>query len=164
MEMANTSPQGPVYLSLPREVLGEVATGAAESNRARRALPRAPEARAGDIETLADWIAAARNPLIITGMLGRDPRDSVVLARLAERYALPVVPYKTRYFALSANHPMFQGSAPGPLLKEADLVIVFEADVPWMPSKEAPPATRASCKSARIRCTVGCRCAGFRPT
>ncbi len=64
----------------------------------------------------------------------------MVLARLAEQWALPVVPYNTRYFAISANHPMFQGSAPGPLLKEADLVIVIEADVPWIPGKEHPPA------------------------
>jgi acetolactate synthase-1/2/3 large subunit len=35
---------------------------------------------------------------------------------------------------------MFQGSAPRPLLDEADLVIVFDTDVPWLPSKEAPPA------------------------
>ena len=139
MEIANTSPQGPVYLSLPREVLGEVLPAAAESNRIHRAVPRPPEARAADIDTLADWIAAARNPLIITGMLGKDPRDCVVLARLAERYALPVVPYNTRYFAMSADHPMFQGSAPGPLLQDADLVIVFETDVPWLPSKVAPP-------------------------
>jgi acetolactate synthase-1/2/3 large subunit len=139
LEMANTSPQGPVYLSLPREVLGEI-VGTAESNRAHRARPRAPEAASRDIDQLADWIAAARNPLIITGMLGRDPRESVALARLAERYALPVVPFNTRYFALSANHPMFQGSAPGSLLKDADLVIVFESDVPWIPSKESPAA------------------------
>ena len=139
MEIANTSPQGPCYLSLPREVLGERMSAPAESNRTHRAIPRPPEARAGDIDTLADWIAAAKNPLIITGMLGKDPNDSVVLARLSERYALPVVPYNTRYFALSADHPMFQGSMPGPLLQEADLVIVFETDVPWLSSKEAPP-------------------------
>ena len=139
LEMANTSPQGPVYLSLPREVLGETIEPAA-SNRAHRARPRPPEAASRDIEQLADWIAAARNPLVITGMLGRDPRDSVALARLADRYALPVVPFNPRYFALSANHKMFQGSAPGPLLKDADLVIVFEADVPWIPSRDQPAA------------------------
>jgi acetolactate synthase-1/2/3 large subunit len=94
LEMANSSPQGPVYLSLPREVLGEV-VGPVESNRGQR---------------------------------------------LAERYALPVVPYNTRYFALSANHPMFMGSAPGVLLKDADLIIVFETDVPWIPSRETPDA------------------------
>ena len=36
---------------------------------------------------------------------------------------------------------MFMGSAPGPLLESADLVIVFETDVPWIPSKERPPAS-----------------------
>jgi acetolactate synthase-1/2/3 large subunit len=35
---------------------------------------------------------------------------------------------------------MFQGSAPRPLLDSADLVIVIESDVPWIPSKEQPPA------------------------
>ncbi len=137
LELASASPQGPVYLSLPREVLGEVVEPA-PSNRAHRARPRPPTPVAGDIEQLAEWIAAARNPLIITGMLGRDPSDSVALTRLADRYALPVVPFNTRYFALSASHPMFQGSVPGPLLKDADLVIVFEADAPWIPSREAP--------------------------
>jgi acetolactate synthase I/II/III large subunit len=128
-----------VYLSLPREVLGET-VAAVESNRAHRARPRAPEAASRDIDQLADWIASARNPLIITGMLGRDPKESVVLTRLAERYALPVVPFNTRYFALSANHPMYFGSAPGLLLKDADLVIVFDTDVPWIPSRESPGA------------------------
>jgi acetolactate synthase I/II/III large subunit len=139
LEIATASPQGPAYLSLPREVLGEVMSAASESNRTHRAIPRPPEARANDIDTLADWIAAAKNPLILTGMLGKDPNDSVVLARLAERYALPVVPFNTRYFALSADHPMFQGSTPDPLLQDADLVIVFETDVPWLPGKVSPP-------------------------
>lgn len=137
LELATSSPQGPVYLSLPREVLGETIE-AAPSNRGQRARPRAPVPAQDDIEQLAGWIAEAKNPLIITGMLGRDPRESIVLSRLADRCALPVVPYNTRYFALSANHHMFQGSAPGPLLHDADLVIVFEADVPWLPGKEAP--------------------------
>ena len=34
---------------------------------------------------------------------------------------------------------MYLGAAPGALLTEADLVIALEADVPWIPSKEAPP-------------------------
>jgi acetolactate synthase-1/2/3 large subunit len=140
MELATASPQGPVYLSLPREVLGEVMSAPAESNRHQRARPRAPVAAASDIEQLADWIAEAEHPLIITGMLGRDPRESTVLARLADRYALAVVPFNTRYFALSSDDPMFQGSAPGPLLAEADLVIVIDTDVPWIPSREAPEA------------------------
>ncbi len=114
LELAMTSPKGPVYLSLPREVLGEVVHATAESNRAHRARPRAPVPSAADIEQLADWIASARAPVVITSLLGQDPRDAVVLSRLAERWALPVIPYNTRYFAISANHPMFQGSMPRP--------------------------------------------------
>ncbi len=140
LELAMSSPKGPVYLSLPREVLGEVVTTPAESNRAHRAQPRAPVPSSPDIEQLAKWIAEARSPLIITGLLGQDPRDATVLSRLAERWALPVIPYNTRYFAISANHSMFQGSMPGPLLDDTDLVIVIEADVPWLPSREQPPA------------------------
>ena len=92
LEMAMSSPKGPVYLSLPREVLGEVMDAPAASNRLHRARPRAPVPASADIEQLAEWIAAARSPLVITGGLGQDPRDAVVLARLAEQWALPVVP------------------------------------------------------------------------
>ena len=141
LELAMSSPKGPVYLSLPREVLGEVAATPAESNLAHRARPSAPIPSPSDIDKLAEWIAAARAPLIVTGHVGQDPRDAVVLSRLAEQWALPVIPYNTRYFALSANHPMFQGSMPGPLLDSADLVVVIESDVPWLPSREEPPTT-----------------------
>jgi acetolactate synthase-1/2/3 large subunit len=140
LELAMASPKGPVYLTLPREVLGEAAITPAESGRAHRARPRAPVPAPADIEQLADWIAMARAPLLITGLLGQDPRDAVVLSRLAEQWALPVIPYNTRHFAISANHSMFQGSMPRPLLDDADLVIVIEADVPWLPSREQPPA------------------------
>ena len=140
MEIAQMSPQGPVYLSLPREVLGETLEKPAESAIAHRARPQSPTPRREDVETLADWIAAAKNPLIITGHLGRDPRDAVVLEHLADKYALPVIPYMTRYYAIGGDHPMFFGSAPGTMLASADLVIVFDTDVPWIPSKQTPPA------------------------
>src|SRR5579883_346402 len=136
LEIATVSPPGPVYLSLPREVLG--APAAEQPKPGPRARPAPPAASAAEAERLAEWIAAARLPLIVTGTLGRDPRESALLADLAERFALPVVPFNTRYFALSSAHPMFQGSLPGPLLAEADLVIVWESDVPWYPSKEGP--------------------------
>ena len=139
MEMAMSSPKGPVYLSLPREVLGEAMDKSPDSNWERRARPRSPVPAPADVEYLAELIAAAEAPLVITGSLGQDPRDAVILTRIAEHWALPVVPYNTRYFAISANSPMFQGSVPGPLLKTADLVIVIEADVPWLPSQEHPP-------------------------
>ncbi|MBV8703513.1 MAG: hypothetical protein JO118_07350 [Acetobacteraceae bacterium] len=116
LEIATASPAGPVYLSLPREVLGEVVGAGAGAPHRPRARPGPPLPDLADVDRLADWVARARMPLVITGTLGRDPRESAALARLADRFALPVVPFNTRYFALSSAHPMFQGSDPGPLL------------------------------------------------
>jgi acetolactate synthase-1/2/3 large subunit len=138
LELAQTSPTGPVYLALPREVLGEEIGPRADAPRRPRARPEPPRAAAGDVERAAEWIAAARNPLVITGQLGRDPHEAVLLTRLAERFALPVVPFNPRHFAISGNHPMFQGAAPGSLLTEADLILVLESDVPWIPSLASP--------------------------
>ena len=124
LEMAMASPKGPVYLSLPREVLGEV------MERRRRAIARIAPGRARRCRrrrissSLRTGSRPRAAPVVITGSLGQDPRDAVVLARLAEQWALPVVPYNTRLFCDLGEHPMFQGSMPGPLLKEADLVIV----------------------------------------
>jgi acetolactate synthase I/II/III large subunit len=139
LEIATTSPAGPVYLSLPREVLGESAAPTQTQQPGARDRPRPPTPAPSDVETLAAWIADARHPLIITNTLGRHPQEAEALANLADRFALPVVPFNPRYFALSSAHPMFMGSLPGPLLKDADLIIVWEADVPWYPSQHAPP-------------------------
>ena len=138
LELAETSPTGPVYLALPREVLGEELEARADTPRRPRARPEPPRAAARDIATAADWIAAARAPLVITGQLGRDPREAVLLTQIAERFALPVVPFNARHFAISGAHPMFQGGAAGSLLTEADLILVLESDVPWIPSLSQP--------------------------
>ena len=82
-EMTMTSPRGPVYLVLPREPL---------SAPVSETLSSAPRAVAGSsghpdpqaIETLAEWIAKAQSPLIITSSDG-DPRAVAALAKLAER-------------------------------------------------------------------------------
>ena len=73
MELAMSSPRGPVYLMLPREVLGEEIS-AISQQRPARAVPAAPHPAASDIARLADWIAAAKHPLIITAAPARWPR------------------------------------------------------------------------------------------
>lgn len=138
LELATSSPAGPVYLSLPREVLAEPSAGIPLA--APRAHPAAPHADPRDIATLAGWLRAAQRPMIITADAGRQPGEAAVLASFAERFGVPVVPYNPRYFCLSGTHPMYAGPSPGPLLANADLVLVLESDVPWLPSKEGPAA------------------------
>jgi acetolactate synthase-1/2/3 large subunit len=145
MEAALASPSGPVYLTLPREPLSAPvsAPAAGDSPSTPREPPAPPYPDPRAIERLAAWIAEARRPLIIASNVGRHPGETEALARLAERFKLPVATHTPRFLCLPTDHPMHMGFDPGPLLAEADLIVVMESDVPWMPSVKAPsPAAR----------------------
>jgi acetolactate synthase-1/2/3 large subunit len=138
LNIACAEPKGPIYLTLPREVLAASATGLSyqSPSRHRTASPPFPDLRA--IDEAADMIARAENPLIITSSAGRDEADVAKLGQLAEALAIPVSQRKPRYMALPTDHPMHLGYDPDGMLHAADLVIVIDCDVPWIPGKFAP--------------------------
>src|SRR6476660_1258911 len=72
LTLATSPPEGPVYLSLPREVRAATLPGFAYDSPARRAAASPPSADAAAIEAGARMLAAAKNPLIVTADLGRD--------------------------------------------------------------------------------------------
>jgi acetolactate synthase-1/2/3 large subunit len=138
LEVMMSSPRGSAYLTLPREALGGAVP---PSNRPMtpRAHPSAPHPDPAAIEVLADLIAKAERPLIITAASGRFVGGTEALARVTERFALPVISFNARFVCLPSSHPMHLGYQPRPLLSEADLVIALDTDVPWYPSQESPP-------------------------
>jgi acetolactate synthase I/II/III large subunit len=138
MELMLAEPRGPAYLVLPREVLGSTIQPA-NKPPVPRAVPAAPRPDPAAIETLARMIESAERPLVIAGASGKTEASVTGLAHLAERFALPVVAFNPRYMCMPWTHPMHQGFQPAPLLGDADLVIVVENDVPWIPSREHPP-------------------------
>ncbi len=77
---------------------------------------------------------------MIASASGRDPASVPALAHLVERFGIGVVCAWPRYVNLPASHPMHLGYAPGAALREADLVVVLESDVPWFPHLESPRA------------------------
>jgi len=137
VEVAMAHPRGPVYLTLPREPLAAPLSEPIAPIKPRaQAAPVHPDPRT--IATLADWIAAAERPLIVASAL---PAAAVpALAHLAERCAMPVVAHNSRTLCLPSSHPMHFGFEPGALLADADLVIVLESEVPWLPSMTHPQA------------------------
>ncbi len=137
-EIAMAEPRGPVYLTLPREVLAAAATQVEKTGP--RAVPSAPYPDPASVATLADWLRQAEHPLIVTSGLGRYPAAVETLSRVAERFAVPVVCTVPRYVCLPASHPMHLGYQVRPLLDTADLVLVLDAEVPWVPNEEHPPA------------------------
>ena len=138
LNMACAEPKGPVYMTLPREVLAAPADHLSyqSPSRHRTASPPFPDLRA--IDEAAEMIARAQNPLIITASAGRDEADVARLGTLADSFAIPVSQRKPRYMALPTEHPMHLGYDPDSMLREADVVIVVDCDVPWIPRNNAP--------------------------
>jgi acetolactate synthase-1/2/3 large subunit len=142
--MMQSDPAGPVYLTLPRETL------AAEwEEEAVRAFPeeRYGPVRAGaaDPETvarIAERLVAAENPVAITAYLGRRPEAVPALDALARECGVRVVEFNPVYLNIPRDSPAFAGFDPHPLLPEADLGLLLDVDVPWIPqSARENPAT-----------------------
>jgi acetolactate synthase I/II/III large subunit len=137
LAIAASEPRGPVYLSLPREVIAAAMPEARPDPRPlAAAAPPAPDATA--IAAAARVLAQAQRPLIVTANAGRDAAAFAALGEFAERFAIPVVQHRPRYFSLPSSHPMNLGFDPARLVPDADAILVIECDVPWLPSRTQP--------------------------
>jgi len=138
LAIAATEPRGPVYLALPREVIAAPVSHPQplSPSRLRAASPPAPDAAA--IEAAAALLAKANQPLIVTSNGGRHAAAFGALAEFAERFAIPVVQHRPRYLSLPSSHSMNLGFDPARLVPKADLILVIESDVPWLPSLVTP--------------------------
>jgi acetolactate synthase-1/2/3 large subunit len=147
LAIATSQPRGPVYLSLPREVLAAPLPGFSYDSPARRVAAAPPGPDKNAIDEAARILAAAENPLVVTASAGRDQAAVAALSEFAERFALPVVEHRPRHLSLPADHPCHLCYDTGPYLDSADAILVLECDVPWIPSLNAP---RHDCKVVHI--------------
>jgi acetolactate synthase-1/2/3 large subunit len=137
LDIAMSEPRGPVYLTLPREVLSSPAV-ASRRETVRPLGAIAPEPAQAAIEQAAALIAKAEFPLIVTSSVGRVPAAVEALAALADEFALPVVQAEPRDMNLPTDHSMHLGYDVGLLLAKADVVMVIDSVVPWMPRNLQP--------------------------
>ena len=141
LDIMMSEPRGPVYLTLPREVLANPATHA-RRDTIRPLGVAAPEPARRVIEEAAAMIAKAEFPLIVTSTIGRDPAAVIELGKLADEFAIPVVQTEARDFNLPTDHPMHLGFEAGPWVKKADVVIVLDCVIPWIPDDRRSAARR----------------------
>ena len=137
--ITESPPAGPVYLTLPREVLAEEVAGIDYQTRSRqqKAGDRLPSTEA--ISHAASALANARNPLLVTRGAGKDPLAVAPLVELADLLGMPVFESGALYANFPKDHPLYAGANIGAVLGNADVVVVLEADVPWTPKRHAPP-------------------------
>lgn len=137
LAIAHSSPAGPVYMTLPREVLAMPPAPGGSSDKPLMLPARAGGADPEDIRGAAAALSAATNPVIVTARAGADKRVPALLSRFAARIGAPVIEYRPRHLSLSGTDEFHGGFEISPWLRKADLVIVLECDVPWMPASDA---------------------------
>jgi acetolactate synthase-1/2/3 large subunit len=140
LEIATMAPAGPVYLSLPREVLSAPMESFSFRKTPRRANNAAPGADPAAIERAADILARAERPLMLPQMAGRTTASAAAVADFAARFAIPVVEYRALSNSLPTAHEMNLGFDPVPYLQEADAILNVDAVVPWIPVRHGIPS------------------------
>ena len=142
IQIAHSDPRGPVYLVGPREVMEEevppVAIDPAEWS------PVAPPALPPDgVGAIAAALAGARRPLVVTSYLGRNPDATAPLVRLCRRLGVGVLESVPSALNFPADDPLYQGcqwneQRPNAVLGAADVILVVDSDVPWIPVVNRP--------------------------
>jgi acetolactate synthase-1/2/3 large subunit len=132
---AQSDPPGPVYMMLPRETLAEEWDDAD--------MPAYPPARYGSVQAggieparlkaIAEALMAAENPIALTAYLGRKAEAVAVLERLAQTCGIRVAEFNSIDLNISQASPCFAGFDPLPLLEQADLGLLLDSDVPFIP-------------------------------
>lgn len=139
--LMQSDPPGPVYMTLPREVLAEtvddlrVRSYGADGYGPVKARGLEPELAARFAEALIE----AENPVAVTTYLGRNPEAPALLDALARATGMRVVESNPTYLNIPRDSPCFAGFEAGPALADADLGLLLDVDVPFLPGS-APGA------------------------
>lgn len=142
LQIAQSSPKGPVYLTSAREVLEEEVEKVEihpEQWRPIAARALAPQ----EIDPLVKDLLAANNPLIVTSYIGKNKQAVKELVQFCEKLAIPVLESVPNYMNFPSDHPLHCGyqwntSTQNDLIEKADFIMVIDSDVPWIPVNNKP--------------------------
>jgi len=139
--IAASEPYGPVYLTLPRDIYNREMTGSYDYTEKEYGTYLSPPGFDMHLlEDMADIIIKSKNPLIITGYSGRNPRAVSELVLLAETLCARVLTADV-WMNFPNDHPLFAVIDPdapwgGPsCLTTADVILAIDYDMHYA----APP-------------------------
>ena len=142
LQIARSDPAGPVYLVGPREVMEEPLEPYTVDPAQFR--PVEPAALTAEVTAeIATALANANHPLIVTSYLGRNPDAVPALVELAELLAVPVLESAAFCVNFPGDHPLhcgyqFTTTEQNPVLAQADVILVVDSHVPWIPATNRP--------------------------
>ncbi|MCZ6892313.1 MAG: thiamine pyrophosphate-requiring protein [Chloroflexi bacterium] len=136
LQVAMSDPQGPVYLTVPREVAMQTMPGTTRfPTRDQLGVAKLSWPDPKDAKTAAEWLIKADNPCIYVAKSGRHPEAVDALVRLAELLALPVMETQTDKMNFPTTHPLY---GTGPAAKDSDVLLVIESPAAFVPGRGSP--------------------------
>ncbi len=144
LQFASSDPKGPVYLTGAREVMEQKSKPVKASPAAF--APLQPTALTqGAIDAVLDDLLKAKRPLIATSYVGRQPEAVGELVKLCERIGAGVYESCPSTLNFPQDHDLYTGTQwnqpfQNQALGEADMVLVLDSDVPWIPTISKPNA------------------------
>jgi len=142
LQFARSDPKGPVYLMGPREVMEEQVEPVAINRAAWQPIEPSALPAAG-VAQIAAALAGAKFPLVVTSFIGRNPQAVAELVALCETLGVGVLESVPNYVNFPATHPLYLGNQwnlpkQNAALAEADVILVIDSDVPWIPTVSRP--------------------------
>ncbi|MEO8100117.1 MAG: thiamine pyrophosphate-requiring protein [Acidobacteriota bacterium] len=149
MQIATSDPKGPVYLMAAREVFEEEIPPVKVDPAQWQKIASLPLPEQG-LDELVASLLSAKKPLVVTSYLGRNPAAVGELVRLCDRLGIGVLESVPNYMNFPADHPCYTGQQgnekiQNAALADADVVMVLDSDVPWIPLFNRPSAGAKIC-------------------
>ena len=122
LQIANTEPQGPVYLVLPRELLAQKfeLKDHDPAFKSRHKPPSAPSVDPEVLARMADALSKSERPLIITEYLGRNPSSIKSIVELSEALSIGVTELSRKVTNFPSTHPHYLPTFPKEDIESAD--------------------------------------------
>lgn len=151
LQFARSAPQGPVYLCGAREVMEEDIEPYTVEQKYWEPVELGALPTHG-VKDIAEALAGAKEPLVITAYSGRNqafPQKLVELANTVK--GLRVLDTGGSDVCFPASHPGWLGLRFGrdEFIRSADVILVLDCDVPWIPTGYKP---RADAKIFHVDC------------
>jgi acetolactate synthase-1/2/3 large subunit len=140
VQVATGGRPGAAYLMVSRDVLMD--PPARDLGRTSGyAVARPPAADAETVRWIAERLTAAERPLLVTSKVGRRPEGFDAVTRLADLAGIRVIDTaESGCVNIASSHPMSVRSAAEAqrLVRDADVILVVDCDVPWIPKFTRP--------------------------
>ena len=130
-----SDPTGPVYLTLPREVLAAPVDAASVGAYGHQNhLPvKAQGADPSAVRAIAEQLMRSDNPMLVTAYAGRNREAPALIEKLAVLCGMRVCEFNTIYMNIRRDSPYFAGYNPAAFTEQADFGLMVDVDVPWIP-------------------------------